>query len=131
MAGGSSGLAVCRRHRADTAGPQMAGVDRHAVTLDPHPAVIDHVRRQGVHLDVRGRDVRRAAYEHPGLADRGGDRPGPGGDVLQAGQRRLVGPVGGVVADRGGLGGQIDVHVILEVLAHSGQVVDDRNAELA
>jgi hypothetical protein len=46
----------------------MAGVDRHAVTLDPHPAVIDHVRGQGVHLDIWSRHIGRTPHEHPGLA---------------------------------------------------------------
>ncbi len=41
----------------------------------------------------------------------------------------LVGPVGGVVADRGGLGGQVDVHVVLEVLANTGQVMNRVDAE--
>ena len=79
--------------------------------------------------------VATAALERtnmPGLADAGGDRPGAVEQVLQADGEGLVsGRSDCVVADRRRLRGQVDVHVVLQVLADAGQVVHDRDAELA
>src|SRR5215212_976749 len=114
-----------QRHFADTARPQVTGVDGHAVALDPHPAVVDHVRGQGMHLDIGSSHIAPAADEHAGLANGGGDRARLGRNVLQPRQQCLVWPIGGVVADWSRRGGEVDVHVILEVLPHSWQVIDD------
>ena len=99
--------------------------------LDPLPAVVDDVRGQAVDLDVRRRDLIAAADERARLAHARGHRPGSGEQILQPISQSAVGPVGFVVADRRGLGGQVDVHMVLEVLAHARQVVDDVDAQRA
>src|SRR6185295_19501836 len=120
----NGGVGAVQRHRAHALGPQVASVDRHAVAADAHAAVVDDERRQAVHLDIRGHDVAARADEHAGLAHRRGDRPGAVQHVLNTGGECLEGPVGLVVADRGGFGGEVNIHVVLEVLANTGQVMN-------
>ena len=99
------------------------------MAADAHAAVVDDERRQTVHLDIRRHDVAAGADEHACLAHRRGDRPGAVQHVLHTGGECLEGAVGLVVADRGGFGGQVDVHVVLEVLANTGQVMNRIDAE--
>ena len=80
-------------------------------------------------LDVRRSDAGARAHERAGLGHARGDRPGLVEQVLDAVPGGLVPAILAVVADGRRLGREVDVHVVLEVLADSRQVVDDRDPE--
>ena len=120
-----------QRDRADALRPQVAGVDRDPVALDPQAPVVDDVRGQAMDLDVRRADAgaRAAGRRRPRPRTRSPARSCRAGTGCRAGG--LVPAILAVVADGRRLGREIDIHVVLEVLADARQVVDDLEPERA
>src|ERR1700730_2728182 len=92
--------------------------------------VVDDVRGQAVDLDVWGADVVAAADERPRLGDAGRHGTGLVEQVLDGVADRAVRGVFLGVGHGGLGGGQVHVHVVLEVFAYPRQVMDHVDAVL-
>ncbi len=113
-------------------GRRNGGVERDARPVDPDDALLDARSLPEMELDVGRPGGGVGIPERPRLEQRRGGGAGAGQQVSQARKQGAVETLNAVIAVRTGTFGQrAEVDVVLQVRAHPGQVMDDRDAEPA
>jgi hypothetical protein len=109
--------------------PQAASVQRHAIAVHRRARVIDYLRRNEMVLDVGVGRAKLADRERAGLGDIAGARPGA---VEQKFHRHADRSKPAILAieGRAALGAlqDVDIEMILQVLADARQIMHRRNA---